>query len=387
MVDNVVVKRIILLGLVGSLTFISAMPEETRVSEDYYYTINEQGEIVFTQVLSWQGSEFSALYEVEVRDRKGQSILTQTTDQTRLEVSLPAGDYSYRVSAVNLLGKKEGTGAWVFFTVKKALDPLIDVVSPIEVFLEEGDPVLTLGGDRFDRGMKVALVEAHDEEERVEGTVSEVTGQRATVSFSADLLDSGEYLVSALNPSGLYGYSREPIKVSYRYPRELFVSAGWMPFVTMFDSWFIDTWSEPFYPAGGVARAAYMLNKRKSARWGVEGRLSGRYMTGGLSRAAVDTMVFQLGAGVVYKQMQTERVFIIARAGASLAMTRVALDYGGVSGESASTLDPACYIGGAVQYAITKKLFGEFGVDYEAIFYKGFIGSGLAPSLSVGYIF
>lgn len=387
MVDKDSLRKSILLVLLVSSMFASAMPEETHVSEDFYYTVNEQGEIVFTQILSWQGSEFSAVYEVEVRDRKGKTILEQETDQTRLEVSLPAGDYTYRVSAVNLLGKKEGIGGWVPFTVKKALDPLIDLALPSEVFLEEGDPVLTLEGDRFDRGMKVSLVKELDDEDRIEGTINEIARQRATVSFSADLLDSGEYLVRALNPSGLYGYSRQRLKVSYRYPRELFASAGWMPFATMFDSWFTDTWSEPFYPAGGVTRAAYMITRRKTARWGVEGRLSGRYMKGGLSRAAVDTMVFQLGGGAVYKQIQSERVFIVARAGVSLAVTRVALDYDGISGETAATLDPACYIGGAVQYAITNRVFAEFGVDFEAIFYKGFIGSGLAPSLSVGYIF
>jgi|GEM_PF-5113574 len=358
-------------------------PRAAAGTDDWYYTVDKNGEHVFTQVLSWQGDENARSYEVEVQNKKGKSVLSESTDRPRLEVSLPAGEYRYRVAVVNLLGKREVEGEWVRFTVKKAIDPQIEWMTPNQFFFEKGDFNLLIGGARFDEGVAVFLVGTGSDE--VAGDIQESSPGRITVAFSPDVLAAGTYQVKVVNKSGLFALSTERLRVSYEYPYEFYVSAGYMPFVALLDPWFTDMWSDVFYPAGGMVRAGAMFVRRPSWRFGAELRLAGRSMTGGDSLVAMDATVFQADLGLAYKRMLGERLCWIARAGGGLAATSVTYSYDGTEVRDEGSFDVTCYLGLGAQYRVFKHVFAELAVDYEMTFYKGFVAGGLAPALSVGY--
>lgn len=365
-----------------------ARPEEGKGgaavgTDDWYYTVDEGGESVFIQVLSWQGDENARSYEVEVQNKKGKSVLSESTDRPRLEVSLPAGEYRYRVAVVNLLGKREVEGEWVGFTIKKAIDPQIEWITPNHFFFETGDFTLSIGGARFDQGVAVLLVGPGSDE--IAGDVQEATRGRITVAFPPDALSAGTYQVKVVNKSGLFALSSERIRVSYEYPYEFYVSAGYMPFIPLIDPWFTDMWSDPVYPAGGAVRAGVMFVRRESWRFGAELRLVGRGMAGGDSVIGMDATVLQADLGLAYKRVIGERLCWLARAGGGFAATSIAYSYNGYKVREEGSFDATCYLGLGAQYRFFKHVFAELAVDYEMTFYKDFVVGGLAPTLSVGY--
>lgn len=357
-----------------------------ETGKSFYYSYDAQGELAFIQILSWQGDANALSYEVEVRDSAGNTVIERETDETSLEVSLAAGDYGYRVSAINLLGKRERVGPWLAFTVKKAVKPEVDWISPDDLYLDDGEFVVTVGGTGFADGVTVCLVESETSGVELWGEISESSRGRITVVFPPDMLESGEFSVKVVNPSGLSGVSRERLTIGYREGSEYFASVGYAPFIAVLDPWFTDLWDDVLYPAGFTIRGGSLIGRRKSSRFGFEARLAGRFMTAERDSVTVDATVFQLGVGLVYKRELGEKLSLVARLGAGIAATAIIIDLNGISGDKDGSFDPASYIGAAAQYRLRDSLYAEFGTDFEIIFYKDFISAGFSPSLAIGYL-
>ncbi len=382
-------RRAAFLAALVAFAPLPALPEEAPAaisadSGDWYYTVDENGVPVFTQVLSWSGDEHARSYEVEVQNMKGKTVMSESTASPRLEVSLPAGEYRYRVAVMNLLGKREVEGEWVGFTVKKAIDPQIDWITPNDFFFDTGEMTLLIGGARFDKDVAVFLVgEGSDE---VAGEIREATKGRITVVFLPGVLASGTYQVKVVNKSGLFALSAERLRVSSESPYQYYVSAGYMPFVALLDPWFTEIWSDAVFPAGGVVRAGAMFVKKSDWRLGAELRLSGRSMKGGDSGVGAEANVFQAGLGVAYARAVGGRLGWIARAGGGLSVTSVSYSLGGTKVREAGSFDPSCYAGLALRYRFGENVFAELAADCEMTFYKDFVAGGVAPSFSAGYL-
>ncbi len=361
-----------------------SLPRESGKS--YFFSYDEEGELAFTQILSWQGDANALSYEVEVRDSSGKTLVERATDETSLEVSLAPGEYSYRVRAINLLGKRESVGPWFVFTVKRAIKPEVDWISPNTLYPEGDELVVTVGGTGFADGLRVRIVGLDGTGDGPWGEVAESSRERIKVSFSSDLLGSGEFRLKVVNPSGLSGVSRERLTVAYREKNAYYVSAGYSPFVAVLDPWYTDLWDDVLYPAGFTIRGGYLNGSGKNADFGFEARLACRFLSAERDSVTVDENVFQMGVGFVYTRELRDRLSFVSRLGAGIALTVMELDIGGIQGGTQGSLDPASYLGAAVRYRFRDALFAEFGTDFEIVFHKNFVTAGFTPSLSVGYL-
>jgi hypothetical protein len=161
----------------------------------------------FIQRLAWAGDEYTLRYEVQVeKEEQGEyrSAVREFTDAPFIELSLPPGNYRYRVIPYDILNRPGRGSEWLIIEVLAAVFPELDDVSPV-LFSIGGNTVHTLNiyGKDIQRGAAFSL--------RRPGSAAIVPvevqiladGSRAVLHFNNDQLVPGVYEISVINPSGL----------------------------------------------------------------------------------------------------------------------------------------------------------------------------------------
>lgn len=171
----------------------------------------EAAERKFPQRIEWRSDANALEYRVEVR-REGDGGTTSgttsySTEATFLELSLPAGRYGYRVTAIDFLGREAGVSGWTEFEILKASVPAIELRGrSVGVLGEDGSLELDVGLSDVTEGSVVELVG-----ETVEGSLSPDGGKRREAGSEVESfprvyfrnVPSGRYRLRVTNPSGL----------------------------------------------------------------------------------------------------------------------------------------------------------------------------------------
>ena len=79
----------------------------------------------FEQKLSWSADANAYEFKVEIQDEKTGVSDFFTTKENFITFSKPAGNYRYRVTAFDLLGREAPVSKWQNFTITKAVQPKI----------------------------------------------------------------------------------------------------------------------------------------------------------------------------------------------------------------------------------------------------------------------
>ena len=172
----------------------------------------------FPQKIKWKTDPNALEYKVELRKIGGKSTFTKTTG-SYMELSLPAGDYEYRVYVYDILGRESSVSAWKKFTILKAAEPEISVQEEkSRLEKSESDLSLDVAISSVTRESTVELVNVKTNE-KVKGTlqIEKTSGksggetERATgITFPS--VESGEWKIRITNPSGLSSES-VPIRI------------------------------------------------------------------------------------------------------------------------------------------------------------------------------
>lgn len=367
-----------------------AIAADTTAAEsaaDYSFQIAENGAAVFTQVLRWDSYQYALEYELEIHDAADAEVFKARTPESRQTVSLPAGNYLYRITIYNLLGKPEAAGEWIPLLVKKAIQPQVTSFNPDVLYLEEKNFSMTLRCKKLEDGAQIFLVDPAFGLTKYEATIDKVDDDRIALSFPSDKLDSGNFLVKVVNPGGLFSSSKDILKVRYQDPFELFVTVGYTPMFPLYDSWYTGVWKSAIYPAGLVSRISFIALKKRYGYFGVEAGASLRSFSGGETGIELKTKYTSFGLGFLYKYMFNDRIFFLFRAGPGITMTSLEFLYGTDTGESLGSIDLNAAAGLSFQYLITKHWLAELGADFTNIFYKRQNTGFIAPQLSAGYLF
>ncbi|MDE6774028.1 MAG: hypothetical protein K2J14_05310, partial [Treponemataceae bacterium] len=79
----------------------------------------------FSQRIEWRANANALEYKVEIQDTATNTVSSFTTEKTFAELSLAPGNYRYRVTVYDFLGRKATTSAWTAFSVIQAAKPEI----------------------------------------------------------------------------------------------------------------------------------------------------------------------------------------------------------------------------------------------------------------------
>ena len=162
----------------------------------------------FRQRLEWSADKNAFEYKVEIRSG-GKTVKTFTTADNFVNLNLPAGNYDYRVTVYDFLGREQDVSAWQKFEISKANEPVFNNVEEnVEVDVSAGKKiVLPVEVDNVAAGASVVLVNVKTGE-KIKGALvlsGAVTGASEIKKASAEFpkISAGEWKLVVENPSGL----------------------------------------------------------------------------------------------------------------------------------------------------------------------------------------
>jgi len=198
-------------------------------------------------------------YDVEIERIEGREtypVEKISTDVNWVEVSLNAGLYRYRYTAVNRMGIIEGISQWQEFIVLAGSRPEPESYRPFYgLFFEMSDPdgILIIYGKEMFPESEFALIkkgkyfnwtgvslEGRNDVIKpnrvyVEGTSGETSyGDIASLSFTRGSLTKGTYVIFIRNPGGLWTTFGE-VHVGFRKNTDFTLSFGYSPMIAAFD--------------------------------------------------------------------------------------------------------------------------------------------------------
>lgn len=171
----------------------------------------------FKQRLEWSADKNAFEYKVEIRSG-GKIVNTFTTSENFVNLNLPAGNYDYRVTVYDFLGREQDVSAWQKFEISKANAPAFsNVEENFEVDISSsGKIVLPVEVDNVAEGASVALVNVKTGE-KIKGALvlssvagAAVSGKSEIAKASAEFpkIAAGEWKLVVTNPSGLSSESQ-----------------------------------------------------------------------------------------------------------------------------------------------------------------------------------
>lgn len=162
----------------------------------------------FRQRLEWSADKNAFEYKVEVRSGS-KTVQTFTTSDNFVNLNLPAGNYEYRVSVYDFLGREQDVSGWQKFEISKANLPVFNNMEKTADFdVAAGDKItLPVEVDNISAGAKVTLVNTKTGE-TVAGTLviqGAATGMSEIGTAHAEfpVVSAGEWKLVVTNPSGL----------------------------------------------------------------------------------------------------------------------------------------------------------------------------------------
>lgn len=151
--SNSMRKRIqfILSGILPVLIFLLVVP----VSADE----EKEGSLF----LEWTRLNGVQEYMVQVRNQNNQIVLEKKVTDNKLHFSVPPGNYSQRVGAVNKFGKVSGWTDWTPFYVKQTFQPRLGPVSITDVNEEKREAVIRVEAKNLMTGTKFSVKQGDQE--------------------------------------------------------------------------------------------------------------------------------------------------------------------------------------------------------------------------------
>ncbi len=168
----------------------------------------------FSQTLKWNGDQNVLEYKVEIKNSKGTTIKTITTESSSVNLSLGPGKYRYKITAYDLLGRESVSTKWTDFEVLRANQPAIEHKETLESLQEDGktlemdlnvtdvtsDTVAELVNQKSGKKIRGKLI--------LSGTTGANAGSAGSETYKASKVSfenvpEGNWKLVITNPSGL----------------------------------------------------------------------------------------------------------------------------------------------------------------------------------------
>ena len=405
-------KRGLILTVVFFFCFIPLFSQQAPTSgkevkqvendkKKYFLKETDKG-VTLVQRLSWESLDdiLGFEFELEQQDRKTKvwRVIDKRTVKTNYaDVSLPPGDYRFRVRVINLLGQKEDASAYRNFAIRIAYQPEVTTVSPHVINFDElEEQTLTITGKNFHEETSFTLTNDFSGSV-LHGTIVELkdNGTHAVVAFEFMKANPGTYTFAAVDPSDLSA-EKEDIVFRFQKPIDIFISADY------FFNGFIgnrilakeDYFNTNIAPLAGGIRLTVVPIKRFYGNFGFNLTGSGTYLKNKVNGYTLSAgMLFaQLNAAYFLPIIKHRLVFDAHTGFGTMFLVNTQFAY---NTTEKLTSDKAWYwgltfnVGTALYVYVYKKLYVEINVDHVIPIRKGngFPKYIIQPQLGIGWEF
>lgn len=195
-------------------------------------------------------SQFSNYTELEPEETEEnwENLITIETFDTKLELTLAAGKYRWKLKYRNALNRVANASKWRELNVNKAYKPEIDIFEPPEFYLDaKNQSILFIAGENisyedtsisvYDKENKLVpqLMASKDELELLSNQYIDKTDLELDeddynwtgIKISPKKLRKGIYTVILENKGGLS--TTQEFQIKYKYPIHIEGTAGWAP--------------------------------------------------------------------------------------------------------------------------------------------------------------
>ena len=347
------------------------------------------------QRLSWEAIDdiFGFEFLLEQRDASGawHEIDKKIVQDNFIDVSLPPGNYRYKVTVINLLEQKETSSAYRNFDILIAYQPEVESVTPRLIYLDEFfDGRFTVTGGNFFDDTVFVFEKTGGGTIRLEPAEVSKDGKKARFELNTNRFQPGTYVFVARDKSGLTAKS-EDVTFRFQKPVDTYVSLGYAFTGFTGESVFKTYYDRSVAPLGGVFRLTLLPFKRTYGHFGFNLNYSAAMMRKELDDYTLDgaLMLTHVNAAYVYPIIK-HRLNLDIHAGAgAVFLMQSKFSFAGGSVES-----PAYWYWGldmdagtALQVFVYKKMYLELNVDHFFVFRDGLPKYMFQPQFSVGWMF
>ena len=351
--------------------------------------------LLFFQRLTWEEARYAVRYTV-ILERKRENldayaeVLRRNTDQTHVDISVPPGDYRYRVLSFNILGLLDSQSDWEYFMILQALYPSILDFSPRAFYFDRLTPrIIVLEGENLLPEAEIYLESqtAYDEDGeliiiRPMEIIRNELGENARLIFDDEELIAGSYEIVLKNPGGLVARAGL-FRIAMAKPYDINLAGGYTPMLAVFGQkkYFLD---HVLIPGSFAARASFVPFKWDIGFLGAEVSPFWAYISSDQNNYKTSAHLLVVNFDALYQYWMKPRLLAInGRAGFGIAGIfnyHFVYSTGSVS-DSTGTMAFSFNLGGSAQWFIYKQFFVEGGLDYIHIIHSevpmGFIRLGL----------
>jgi len=173
-----------------------------------YFLDPDSEEPRFIQRLAWSGGTYSLHCEViiEKEEEIGEYVdyISKFTNGNYLDISLPPGNYRFRVIPYDILGRPSTETQWASFMVFNAVKPeLYQPGKDLDYYNDKQGSKFEFNGKNIEQSAKVYFVNSDGERIVPVEIIVNYDGSSVRVIFDKGQLVDGEYEVFVVNPGGL----------------------------------------------------------------------------------------------------------------------------------------------------------------------------------------
>ncbi|MCL1814683.1 MAG: hypothetical protein FWG27_02520 [Treponema sp.] len=374
------------------------------------------------QVITFSAVPNAQRYELEIEQLiEGNAVPAEKIETTinKVEVSLNAGNYRYRVRGYNKMNLLEGQSEWQDFEILPGIMPVAETFQLLDGLLSEKAKTsgsITVTGRDFFPDSEFALVR-HKKNYDWSGAVLKkrkdaiipdqvvVNDGEAVLTFKSETLKKGEYDIFIRNPGGLWTLL-EQVRVGSKNNNEFIVSFGWIPLVPLSGKDVLYTHDnvtgnkgtlqmlESFNPKGAGFCFAWLPFHWGSNTLGFELEYNildymGRAKNTEPNTGAFELLQSEMLIGVRYQRKLNDRFYLNARLGAGSASSYYLEESsGGDVSRPSHEFNFGIKTGASVQFFLWRNLYAEAGLGITSVVSgKGSPHIFLRPSAAVGWQF
>ena len=366
-----------------SVFFLITASVPLFANPDLFYRQEIDKKIV--QRLEWSQDDAALNFLVEIEKQEGSrwvQALQQTTEENFIEISLNHGQYRYRVTPSDLLGRRRPAAEWAQLSILQVFQPELDGLLPSIVYLDEAEQViLELSGSNFIDDSKVFLRSPQGNEITSDKYTVLDDGKKAQLEFNKSKLQAGLFDVVIENPGGLNDTLRNfrimnnkesggrLAKSNFNF----YLSEGYAPFIA-FPSLLNDFFGRSFFEAGAVLHFGWLPFTLGTGKLGLEFQPSYHYLSAPVSNSSyseyeISAQFIEIRGNIVWNIPLFSRLALHFRAGGGITvLADVHLQDDVLSSPARSAWIPLAGGGAAFNIFIFTNFYLDIGADFIYVF-------------------